>query len=590
MLKILRTVFSYAPAGFIRAALLGGLSGATFAVVLALANQAIVEVGTPSGLLGLGFLLACLAAFATSALSQIMLVRIAQSIVRELQARVVGEILRTPLRTLERIGQTRLLAALTADIEALSRAAPWIARVLVNGAILVACFVYLGWLSAPLTGLLFAVLVVGGFGYSRLTMRGMRFVRLAHRARDALYGHFRAVLEGKKELKLHQNWRRRFLERLLEDARRFEHARVQASSIFAVTGSWAVTLFLLAIGFTVFVAPEVVTLPGAVRVQFALCILFMLTPLRSLINGMPELAQAGVALARVSELGLRLIPEDLERDGIEAGPASGSSSQGRLRAASPGMRRSARPRDDHLMGEGASSEGRLNPFAGFQTLQLRQASFQFEADDGEAGFVLGPIDLEVKRGEVLFVIGGNGSGKSTLSKLLSGLYPCDQGALLVDGAPVSHVDLESYRSLFSAVFSDYYLFDELLGSHRPSFVQEAQEQLERWELTHKVEVRNDRFSTISLSAGQRKRLALVASLLEDRPICLFDEWAADQDPVFKALFYESVLSELQKRGKTVIAITHDDRYFGAADRCVRLESGRVVSDGRAPGQPQRPIL
>ena len=85
-----------------------------------------------------------------------------------------------------------------------------------------------------------------------------------------------------------------------------------------------------------------------------------------------------------------------------------------------------------------------------------------------------------------------------------------------------------------------------------------------------------RFSTLDLSTGQRKRLAMVAALLDDKPIYIFDEWAADQDPGFRRYFYEGLLGELKARGKTVLAVTHDDRYFGVADRVVKRGEGGVV--------------
>ncbi|MEM9494095.1 MAG: ATP-binding cassette domain-containing protein, partial [Myxococcota bacterium] len=184
----------------------------------------------------------------------------------------------------------------------------------------------------------------------------------------------------------------------------------------------------------------------------------------------------------------------------------------------------------------------------------------------------------IHRGEVLFLVGGNGSGKSTLAKLLTGLYACDAGEIRVDDQAVDEDALERYRSYFSAVFADYYLFDEMLGSGRPDFADQASSYLQRLHLDHKVQVAGSRLSTTALSQGQRKRLALLASVLEDRPIYVFDEWAADQDPTFKEIFYREILAELKAQGKTVIAITHDDRYFSYADRRIQLDSGRLVNE------------
>ncbi|SDM20561.1 putative ATP-binding cassette transporter [Franzmannia pantelleriensis] len=67
----------------------------------------------------------------------------------------------------------------------------------------------------------------------------------------------------------------------------------------------------------------------------------------------------------------------------------------------------------------------------------------------------------------------------------------------------------------------------------------------------------------------------MVAYLEDRPFLVFDEWAADQDPLFKEVFYREVLPELKRMGKAVLVISHDDRYFPLADRLVRLESGKL---------------
>ncbi|MEM9494276.1 MAG: ABC transporter transmembrane domain-containing protein, partial [Myxococcota bacterium] len=257
----------------------------------------------------------------------------------------------TPQRALETIGYPRLLAVLTADVEAISRAAPWVARLLVNGAILIVCLAYMAWLSAPLVGMLCVFLVLGGLSYYRLTSRGMTYVRAAHRARDTLYSHFRAVIEGSKELKLYRHWERRFSTLFTSDAEHFRDQRVRATSLFAVTGAWAVTLFFLAIGFSLFVAPLVVTVSSTLLIQFALAILFMLTPLRSMMNSLPELAQAGVALARVTELDLVL---GSNQDWYEEAPS-----------------------EDRAAEDGAH-EDEAESEAPFSTIDLRGVRFQFD--------------------------------------------------------------------------------------------------------------------------------------------------------------------------------------------------------------------
>jgi putative ATP-binding cassette transporter len=163
-----------------------------------------------------------------------------------------------------------------------------------------------------------------------------------------------------------------------------------------------------------------------------------------------------------------------------------------------------------------------------------------------------------------------------------GLYPLSDGELRLDGELITDQNREWYRQHFSVVFSDFYLFESLLGLVSPGLDAQAKDYLVQLQLDHKVEVHDGVLSTTALSQGQRKRLALLTAYLEDRPIYVFDEWAADQDPQFKELFYTQLLPELKARGKAVLVISHDDRYFHLADWALKLEYGQAVSVGNGP--------
>jgi len=188
---------------------------------------------------------------------------------------------------------------------------------------------------------------------------------------------------------------------------------------------------------------------------------------------------------------------------------------------------------------------------------------------------VGPIDLSLHPREVVFIVGGNGSGKSTLAKLITGLYLPEAGEIYLNGQLIGANNREWYRQHFAVVFSDFYLFDRLLGLDRQDLDQQAQQYLRQLQLDHKVTIRDGQLSTTALSQGQRKRLALLTAYLEDRPIYLFDEWASDQDPVFKEMFYTQFLPQLRSQGKTVLVISHDDHYFDQADRIIKLDYGQI---------------
>jgi putative ATP-binding cassette transporter len=202
-------------------------------------------------------------------------------------------------------------------------------------------------------------------------------------------------------------------------------------------------------------------------------------------------------------------------------------------------------------------------------------------DSDEKGFMLGPISLTLQPGEITYIVGGNGSGKSTLAKLITGLYIPQSGSIYLNGALITDHNREWYRQHFSAIFSDFFLFDRCLGFSHDNLDEEVERYLKQLQLDHKVQVKDGVLSTTRLSQGQRKRLALLTAYLEDRPIYLFDEWASDQEPLLRDLFYREILVKLKERGKTVLVITHDDRYFHMADHIIKLDYGKVEFN-RAP--------
>ena len=178
----------------------------------------------------------------------------------------------------------------------------------------------------------------------------------------------------------------------------------------------------------------------------------------------------------------------------------------------------------------------------------------------------------------MILAGGNGSGKTTLVKVLAGLYTPRRGAVRVDGREIGEGERSAYRELFTVLFADGHLFKDLLGLERPGLEHEAREGLERLGLGERVGLDGIAYTTTDLSQGQRRRLALLNARLEDRPVCIFDEWAANQDPHFKRAFYREILPELREAGKAILVISHDEEYYDAADRVVRLRGGRIVDE------------
>ena len=223
-------------------------------------------------------------------------------------------------------------------------------------------------------------------------------------------------------------------------------------------------------------------------------------------------------------------------------------------------------------GSASSPEQKSPPVPSLRTLELRRVFFSHVSEDSH--FDVGPVDLSIRAGETVFITGGNGSGKSTLIRLLTGLYPPLSGELLVNDIPVSSASAQAFRDRFCAVFSDFHLFRKLYGIEEPS-PELASSLLEEMEITGKTEIAGGGFTNVDLSSGQRKRLALIAAMLEGKPIIVLDEWAADQDPHFRRKFYDVLLPQMKAAGKTIIAVTHDDRYFHVADRRLHMEEGQL---------------
>lgn len=523
------------------AVIAGMISGLSSMVLLAL-FATVLKGGSQYSTLALaGVLLAlCLFLPLMRFISESVLLRVAQGELFNLRMRLSQGILQSALRHLETLGPEPLMAALTDDIPTIVEALHLIPPLCLNIAIALSGFIYLGFLSWRILLLVGGFFVLGLVVYELPSRLSGKHFRAARHELDTLWGHFKDLTEGMKELKLHSRRRHVFLSQVLRSTAeaRSKHL-LNAFNFHGMANSLGQMLVFVAIGLILFFYARghsgmAVTAGGIIT------LLYITSALQFIMNELPAILSADIALQRLNELTHQLKAPDVME----------------------------------LQQEVASD-------ANFRCdgLTLKGITHAYHSDQAKEAFTLGPIDINLKAGELVLVVGGNGSGKTTLAKIITGLYRAEGGELLLNGQPITDGNREFYRQHFSAIFYDFHLFESLLGLEKPDLDAQAQERLERLQLDHVVSINKGVLSTTQLSQGQRKRLALLTATLEDRPIYVFDEWAADQDPEFKDFFYRELLSDLKTKGKLVFIICHDDHYFSVADRMIKLESGKIIYDG-----------
>ncbi len=514
------------------------LSGACNAGLIALVNTALTRPRSTAASLMWGFIALGLGKVVTNFTSQVILVSFSQGAIAKLRRDLIRQILAVPLRNLEEIGTPRILVSLTDDVFSITQALLSIPVVSVNLAILLGGAVYLGVLSWQILASVFGIILFGIVGYRLVVTQAFRHLNLAREEEDKLYGYFRALTEGIKELKLHRGRRRAFFyDNIQNTTEIYQRHNVAAETCFTGAQSWNHLLYFALIGLILFLVPTLANFSQKTLTGYVITTLYLMGPLAGVMSSISLFGRATVALQKVQDLGLSLAERSTESCSFD------------------------------------QPENALP----FSRLDLCSVVHSYRNEQDDSHFILGPIDLSFTQGEVVFLVGGNGSGKSTLAKLIAGLYLPESGEIRLNGKPVTSQNRDEYRQLFSAVFGDFYLFDNLLGLEHPTLDARAEEYLKQLHLRHKVKVKGGVLSTLAVSQGQRKRLALLTAYLEDRPFYLFDEWAADQDPHFKNVFYSQLLHDLKMRGKTVLVITHDDGYFHLADRIIKLDYGKLAS-------------
>jgi putative ATP-binding cassette transporter len=461
------------------------------------------------------------------------LVTLTNRLVYEKRMTIISKILQAPYDKLEALEEGKVEAVLNNDTEVISGAVNMFVNCLTGIITIISCLIYLGIIN--IYGLLFSLGIIGvAIWMSFVTSQKAQISW--EKSRDIQNIFFKLIhhlTHGFKELYINPRKRSGFADDIGQSCAQYRDTRMDGENKFIKVFIFGDILFVTVIGIVVFTFGILFpNIQGNTLRTYVLVYLYMGGIVNMEMYLFPQLVRVFISWRRINELTQEISLLEMEPSPVK------------------------------------------EPDTGLKlTLELRNVTYQYKNGNGER-FCVGPINQIFRSGEIGFITGGNGSGKSTLIKLITGIYRPDSGEIFVNGQKIASSALGSY---FSAVFSDFHLFDKLYGINYQSKKEEISKYLKTLRIEDKLGIIEGSFSTVKLSAGQRKRVALLISYLEDHQVFLFDEWAADQDPEFKMFFYQTLLPELKARGKMVIAITHDDRYYSVADQIIKMEMGQIVS-------------
>jgi putative ATP-binding cassette transporter len=516
-------------------AMVSGVSGSVLLALINMASQLASDREIHTRLFGM-FLAALLLYIYTKKYALDEATSGVEGAVHKVRVRITDKLRRADLHFIEGVGYTKIYTQISQETALLSQAAFIIVDASQSGIMLVACFAYIFFISGLAFLMTLGAIALGVSLYFMNTREIRKEMREATAKEGEFFELLSHVLGGFKEIKLNYKRNEGIFQAIKGVSDETKRLKLNTNGKIVVDFMFAQVFFYSLLGVMVFILPAMTEIKAEDIAKLSAALLFIIGPLTSLVSSIHIFATTSLAIENLYSLENMI---DTATSGAES-------------LASP-----------------------PSPPASFGTITLENVVFNYTDPSGMSSFQVGPVDMEIKRGETIFLVGGNGSGKSTLLKLMTGLYHPRSGKIKMDGMSMENVGVQEYREMFSAIFGDFHLFDRLYGFEGVS-EEKVDELLRLMMLDKKTEYKDGKFTNLELSTGQRKRLALIISFLEDRPIYVFDEWAADQDPEFRRFFYDSILAGLKERGKTVIAVSHDDRYFSRGDRTLRMDYGRVV--------------
>lgn len=487
---------------------------------------------------------------------QTRLLKVTVDIVYDVRMKLFSKIFYTSYQHFEQIEEGRVFATLNNDTDTIATSATVFVAILTSLVTVLGVFVYLANIAFWATMVTLTVVIVIAFLYMVVGRTAQMYLERLRDMQNIYMGFLNGLVDGFKELSLHFKKKKEYKDDLEDVNDKYRKIAVKALVKLINASLVGELMLIIVLGAVSFGVPRLFTSIKMITIMsFIIALLYLIGPINSILGSIPTILQIRVAWGRVQgfmkDIPANMKPEDVDR------PLPVKKEAVQHLNAKGIMFIYKNPTPVTLPANPGNNNGNKSPD---------------KLLDEDKGFVVGPLDFEANKGEIVFIVGGNGSGKTTLAKMLAGLYMLEQGSVKINEVEIPIHQLGEY---FSVIFSNYHLFQKLYEVDMTQKEAEAQKHLETLEIDQKVEIKDNKFSTINLSGGQRKRLALLQSYLEDSPICLFDEVAADQDPNFRRFFYRDLLLRMKAEGKIVIAITHDDHYFDVADRVIKMDMGKI---------------
>lgn len=459
-----------------------------------------------------------------------------QSAISERHLAIIDKLRKSSLSQYEKIGKMSVISNLLDNSQIIYESSRILVHVSTAGVMLIFCFGYIAWLSTIAFWMCAVVLTIGIFTYKKAQRQ---VVELYHeyQAKDAeFYNALNHFLDGFKELKISRERSNDiYLNEFTANLHESVALKLRSEKKVVTNTTFIQCLFYVLMACVVFLLPQLDEAEPSVLMSITAVVLFMSGAIGLLVEAMPLVMKADIALGNLDKMESRI--------------------------------------NQAMECEQLNRPGHFNDFS---SIRLSDLTYNYLDETKNKMFSIGPVDLTLKRGEIIFLVGGNGSGKTTLLKNICGLYSASSGSIHIDDRVLQNDSYDDFRNLFSIVLTDFHLFEKLYGlkSYDEKSINDL---IERMKIEDKTYFKDGRFSNLDLSTGQRKRIALIVSLLEDKPIMVFDEVAADQDPEFREEYYRVILPELKKQNKTIILVSHDDRYFDMADTLIKLEYGKIAS-------------